>query len=128
MIKTNHHCFLRSLQILLPTGSLMLFLFLAQSISAQPIATTGNNDVDNCLSQTADNRPQWQDVGLQDILFAIGQPTVPAPNYVRLPYDYVTPQHCTILLPQYQSTGSKTGMPPGQLRKSTLYLWHFLRL
>ena len=127
-MKTNHpiepsaHNFLRRMVCL-------FFLLVAlQNAHCQTASATDFNNPANCLSQTDDNRPQWQDVGLQDILFVIGQPTVPAPNTVRLPYGYTPSMHLPVLLPGQQGHPAKTGVPPDHEPKSSLYMWHFLRL
>ena len=109
-------------------GCLLVLLLVIQGAQSQPLPSSNQFDPNNCLSQTADNRPQWDDVGLHDILFAIGQPTVPAPNYVRLPYDYAPPTHCSI--PRHYMALLSCGerVPPRHEPKGSLYLWHFLRL
>lgn len=128
MTRINHPSVSFYLFALRRSGCLLILLSILQGAYGQPVPPPNHFDPTNCLSQTANNRPQWEDVGLHDILFAIGQPTVPAPNHVRLPYDYAPSSHYQFLLPHLSQLPTKTGMTPKHKPKGSLYLWHFLRL
>lgn len=47
---------------------------------------TGNHT----LERTRDNRPHWDDLGMENVL-AVGQPTVVAPTVVRVVHENVSP-------------------------------------
>ena len=89
----------------------VLLFFLSSEAFAQTPAPNTSSRSDNNLHQTHDNRPQWQDVGLKDILMVEGQSTVTAPNPVRPLHD-----------------GAGQGGSHGLVDPIALYLWHFLRL
>lgn len=84
---------------------------------------------DNCLYQTESNRPQWQDVGLQDILMVEGQSTVTAPTPARPQHDGA-PQGCPHNLQNSICPQCVVDPPAPQKggRRGSLYMWHTLRL
>ena len=109
-------------------GCFLFLIFSMPPSHGMPLQPSSQFDTHNCLSQTNDNRPQWQDVGLQDLLVTIGQPTVPTPSQVRPSHDYAAPFFGQSLSHQFKSVRSKTNVPAEREPKGSLYLWHFLRL
>ena len=79
MKRTPHHIMVK-LHIPVHIAWVVLLFFLASEAFAQTPAPNTSSRSDNNLHQTHDNRPQWQDVGLKDILMVEGQSTVTAPN------------------------------------------------
>ncbi len=67
MKRTLHHIMVK-LHIPVHIAWVVLLFFLASEAFAQTPAPNTSSRSDNNLHQTHDNRPQWQDVGLKDIL------------------------------------------------------------
>ena len=107
----------------------VLLFFLSSEAFAQTPAPNTSSRSDNNLHQTHDNRPQWQDVGLKDILMVEGQSTVTAPNPVRPLHDGAGQGGSHGLVdPILHHRSALYAVSPKGTTRVSLYLWHFLRL
>ena len=66
----------------------LLLLGWQASFAAQHIAY--HNNTRHTLEHTRDNRPQWDDLGMDNVL-AVGQPSVSAPTVVRVVHENASP-------------------------------------
>lgn len=54
-------------------------------------ASRNVTDVAATIDRTSDNMPQWEDLGLEDLLVVSSQPTVTAPTSMRLSHEHGSP-------------------------------------
>ena len=129
MTKTTRRGIMHCLSIPLRFVCAAVLFSVAQQVSAINLAPCNPSRADYSLYQTESNRPQWQDVGLQDILMVDGQSTVTAPNHVRTAHD-TGAQGCLCSHMELNRTYhcDSVAVRPNRQPRGSLYMWHFLRL
>ena len=107
----------------------VLLFSLVSEVFAHTTTPNTSSTTDYNLYQTHDDRPQWQDLGLKDILMVEGQSTVTAPNPVRPLHDGAGQGGSHGLVdPILHHRSTLYAVSPKGTTRVSLYLWHFLRL
>lgn len=109
-------------------GCIFFILVSLQSVHCQPSHNTDQLNSNTFLTQTTNDRPQWQDLGLQDILISIGQPHVPTPSCIRPTHEASSLHHSHFSLSHKKPLSFITSDTIVHEPKGSLYLWHILRL